>query len=214
MGISLSCVYLNVSTCEVLIQLKPGSTMKATPALIGWEWTGRSHMGKFFGPEENGVWCKSRVYCCNISHYLVKTTLGILGQQIWEEKIWVLIMWMVFLANLQRWVPCSRVQSAPGAVLELVAKSRAPLGLLRPSRSHHLSREFIAPITQPAGAIQCLPQAMRTEGTLCTTTPLTRTVCSAMAAVIRVRDPTFHRKTSTGCTPGCRHQVWTKSESV
>lgn len=31
---------------------------------------------------KNGVWCKSRVYCCHISRYLVKTTLRILGQQI------------------------------------------------------------------------------------------------------------------------------------
>lgn len=35
---------------------------------------------------KNGVWCKSRLYCCHISRYLVKTTLRILGQQIREEK--------------------------------------------------------------------------------------------------------------------------------
>lgn len=35
---------------------------------------------------KNGLWCKSRVYCCHISHYLVKTTLRILGQQIRGKK--------------------------------------------------------------------------------------------------------------------------------
>lgn len=35
---------------------------------------------------KNGVWCKSRVYCCHISQRLVKTTQRILGQQIREEK--------------------------------------------------------------------------------------------------------------------------------
>ena len=54
--------------------------------VIGRQRLGPDHMGKFFGPGENGLWCKSKRYCYHISQPLVKTTLRILGQQIRPRK--------------------------------------------------------------------------------------------------------------------------------
>jgi len=122
-------------------------------------------------------------------------------------------MWMVFLANLRRVVPCSRTWSELLAVLDPVETARARHGLLRPLRFHHLSLEFTASVMQSTRAIPCLPQAMARDRThTCTATRLTRAACSATAAVIRGRDPSPRRRiNSTGCTLGCGRQVCANS---
>lgn len=158
---------------------------------------------------KNGVWCKSRVYCCHISLYLVKTTLRILGQQIREKKIWVLIMWTVFLANIRRVVPSSQTWSGRLAVLDPVERTTARLGQLRPLRLHRPCLEFIASIMQCTRAGLCLPRAMARARmhTHCNAACLT-IAASPTAAAIRSRDPSPRRRTNnTRCTPGWEHQV-------
>lgn len=181
------CLYLCACLCVWSVNPTPQSCAIIKPRLC---WLDESDQAgvtwvSSLVQSKNGVWCKSRVYCCHLSHYLVKTTLRILGQQIREKKIWVLIMWMVFLANLRRAVPCSQMWNELLAASDPVGTTIALLGLLRPLHLRHPSLEFTALIIQCTRAILCLPAAMargRTH-TRQTAARLTRAACSATAAV-------------------------------
>lgn len=114
-------------------------------------------------------------------------------------------MWIVFFTNPQRVVLCSRAQSDPPAGLDPAETSRAPLGPPPlPSPSRRVSLEFTTSITQSRAA-PCLPQAMAGDRTH---THSSAARLSRAAAVTQGQDPSPLRRTSsTGCTPGCGHQV-------
>lgn len=60
---------------------------------------------------KTGVWCKSRLYYCHISSHLVKTTLGILDQQIRQTKYEFLLSGRSFLVNIRLLVASFQTQS-------------------------------------------------------------------------------------------------------
>lgn len=124
-------------------------------------------------------------------------------------------MWMVFLANLRRAVPCSQTWNELLAASDPVGTTIALLGLLRPLHLRHPSLEFTALIIQCTRAILCLPAAMARgrAHTRHTAARLTRAACSATAAVTLGPNPSPRRRTNnTGCTPGCEHQIQIESE--
>lgn len=204
MWIFLSCVYVCVWSVNPSLRHNEVRVWLEERCQVWVTWPSSSVQSK------NGVWCKSRVYCCHISHYLVKTTLRILGQQIRKKKIWVLIMWMVFLANIRRVVLCSQTQSGLLAAVDPEERTMARLGLLRPSRSHRPCLGFTAPVMPYTRATLCLLRATARGRTRThrTAARLTRDACLPTAAAIRGRDLSPCRRTnSTVCTPGWEHQV-------